>query len=236
MQWQAVFHLGARMARRNHLYLFAWLCAVGLPGLLQVIAGQVQDVRDYLGEYYGVATLYMFFAMTFGFGTIFVSYYQANGYRRAGTLDLLRTSGLAPGAVLGGVFLQLQQVLVPPLVAALLGLFIYLRVSPPARGWLSGFSLADGLAFGLVLLLIQAVLGTVPLLGLFRRSEGLTLLSLLLVLPLNIMPLILQRWLRVSAGYIVLGLLGTLALALLAALWNLSRLWPPERLPQAGGR
>jgi hypothetical protein len=233
MQWQAVFRLGVRMAQRNHLYLFAWLCALVLPALLQVVAWQVPDIRDYVGEYFGVATLYIFFVLTFSCATIFVSYYQATGYRLAGTLDLLRTAGFSPGALLGGVFLQLQQVLGPPLLAFLAGLALYARLDGAARGWMGSLSLADMLGIGLLLALNQAILCALLLLGLLRRGELLALGSLLLVMPLNILPLVAQRWFHLPLPLLLAGMAALLAL-LLGGAWLLLRsLWPPERSPSS---
>jgi hypothetical protein len=68
----ALAHWAARSARVNHLYTFAWICALVLPAVLQYFAGTEEDIRDYLGEYYGLPTLYFFFSSTYGFATVFI--------------------------------------------------------------------------------------------------------------------------------------------------------------------
>jgi hypothetical protein len=229
VQWRAVFHLGQRMAWRNNLYLFAWLCAVALPVILQVIAGLTEDARVFLGDYFGFVSLYIFFAMTFGFATVFVSYYQVNGYRQAGTVDLLRTANFRPGAILLGAFLQLQAILIPPVLLFCTGMLVYLQFDTASWGWLRGATPRAALEFVLMLVLIQAALSALPLLGLFRRAEWLGLAGMLVVLPLNLVPLFVSRS---RSGTLLPGLLVLAALAgllLLAGWWRLSRLWPPLR-------
>jgi hypothetical protein len=223
MQWRAVYNLGRRMAQRNNLVLFAWLCGVMLPLILQVLAGVTEDVRQYLDNYYGLPSLYIFFVMCYGFATIFVSYYQANGYRKAGTLDLLRVARFEPLAVLAGAFLQLQALLVPPLLAFLAGITLYAVLVPAARSWFGSLGLLEVAVFALLQALVQAVLCSIPLVSLFRRGEVLALLSMLLVMPVNALPLL---TLRLNAA-IVLAVMLAMLCALLGLAWfNLRSMWP----------
>jgi hypothetical protein len=79
----AIVKLADRSARRNHLYLFAWLCALAVPAGLQLLASTIDEVREYLAYYHGPISLYMFFAMTYGFATVFVSYTSSAGCAKA---------------------------------------------------------------------------------------------------------------------------------------------------------
>src|SRR5690349_12616431 len=108
--------MGRRMALRNNLYLFAWLCAIGLPLGLQLMSWLNEDVRDYLGNYFGIFSLYIYFTMTYGIAAVFVGYYQTSSFRRAGTLDMLRISQMRPSEMLAGVFASLELVLLPPML------------------------------------------------------------------------------------------------------------------------
>jgi hypothetical protein len=217
------------MAVHNNLFLFAWLCAVILPIVLQVIAGLTGDVRDYLGDLYGVPTLYMLFTMTYGFATVFISYYQASNYRKAGTLDLLRVASFSPGQVLGGVFAQLQVILGPPVLVFCGGLLIYGQFDGTSRGWLRDLTMIEGVFVALLLLLIQAMLSAIPLLGLFRRGEVLALACLPVVLPLNVAPMFITQSRGFSGAITLAALLAALAIVLCGAWFRLSRFWPPHR-------
>jgi hypothetical protein len=228
VQWQAVYRLGQRMAQRNNLILFAWLCAIVLPAVLQLIAGLNEDVRSFLDTYYGLPSLYIFFVMCYGFATIFVSYYQANGYRKAGTLDLLRAANFSPLAVLAGAFLQLQTVLVAPLLTFVAVVGIYAALDPQARSPFGRVTVGDLLVFAVLQLLVQAVLASIPLASLFRRGELVALLSMLLVMPLNALPVL---TLRFNAVHVLAGILLLLLILLLLAYNNLRVLWPAQRRP-----
>jgi hypothetical protein len=233
MQWQAVFILGQRMAVRNNLVLFAWLCGLGLPVILQVLSGLTEDVRSYLDSYYGIPSLYIYFVMCFGFATIFVSYYQANGYRKAGTLDLLRVANFNPLAVLVGAFLQLQRMLIPPLLAFLLGILVYAATVPSARSWFESIGILEVLIFALLQILTQAVLCSIPLASLFRRGELLALLSMMLVMPVNALPLLILRFNAVA----VIGAMLLLLLLLLTISWlNLRSMWPARAAPSSAAQ
>ena len=221
------------MARRNNLFLFAWLCAVALPIALQLIAGTVEEVRTYLADYYGAFTLYMLFTLTYGFATVFVCYYQITSYDKAGTLDLLRVSGIDPREVVLGAFLQLQTILAPPVVGFALIMLGYLLLEP-REGQLHGIGgplLAGG---GMVMLLTQALLGALMCTGLYRRAAPLALVCALLVLPLNVSPVVVLYALHVSWYLFLLSLLAALGVLLLVANRNLAALWPPQRMPRRG--
>lgn len=233
MQWQAVFHLGQRMAVRNNLIIFAWLCGVGLPLILQVLAGITEDVRDYLDSYYGIPSLYIFFVMCYGFATIFVSYYQANGYRKAGTLDLLRVANFDPLAVLAGAFLQLQQMLIPPLLAFLLGILVYALLIPSSRSWFDSIGFLEMLVFTLLQIITQAVLCCIPLVSLFRRGEMLALMSMILVMPVNALPLLILRF---NAALVIGIMLSLLGLLLFVAWLNLRSMWPARIRPSSSAQ
>jgi hypothetical protein len=230
MQWRAVFHLGQRMAWRNNLFLFAWLCALVVPLVLQLIAGLVEEFRHELAGWYGVPSLYMLFTMTYGFATVFISYYQASGYRKAGTIDLLRVASFRPAAVLWGAFWQLQVILGPPVIAFCAGLVIYAQFDKLGPGWLRELRPLDALAVLVLLLLIQALLSSIPLTGLFKRGEILALVCLPVVLPLNLAPMFLSQS-RGWAGLVALStMLGLLLLTLGGAWLRLQRMWPPQRI------
>jgi len=218
------------MAARNNLYLFAWLCAIALPLALQWLVGANEDVRNYVGDYYGPFTLYMLFTMTYGFATVFTAYYQISGYRQAGTLDLLRLTSIRPIEVVGGAFLQLEHVLVPPVIAFALLFIGYMLISPEreqARGF--GWQLISSGA--MIVLFNQAILVAFLMVGLYRRTAMPALIATVLVLPLNSLPVALVYALHVPAWLFLLILIGVLALLLAAAVYSVGRLWPPQRMP-----
>jgi hypothetical protein len=226
------------MAGRNNLYLFAWLCAVVLPLALQWISSALPEVKDYLGYYYGWFSLYMFFALTYSFGTVFVSFYQISGYHKAGTLDLLRVSGISPRDVLLGAFLQLELILAPPLAGFALVLLAY-------GAWTAFIGTGDEPAFAglswdmiiggaLMMLVNQALLGALQCLGLYRREAPLALASALLVLPFNALPVLAIMVLHLPVLIFVLLMLIVLTLVLWAAERNLARLWPPQATVRRG--
>jgi hypothetical protein len=179
------------MASRNNLNTFAWVCALVLPFGLQLIAGFQEDVRDYLGGYYGPFTLYFFFVMTYGLATIFVSFYQLSGYRRQGTLDMLRITQTSPGELLRDVYLQLQRVLLPPILGFGIAFVIYTLASTERDTimGLGGTTLAGGV---LNVVLTEMLLCALMCLGLLRSEGPLALLATLFVLPLNIFPIALM--------------------------------------------
>jgi hypothetical protein len=231
--WRAVIKHGRRMAGRNNLYIFAWLCAVVLPAVLQWLSGQVVEVRDYLGSYYGWFSLYMFFALTYGFGVVFVAYYQVSGYHKAGTLDLLRVSGIRPREVLSGVFLQLQMILIPPLLGFALVLVGYslvvsllsLTQEQPLAG-LGGGLVVGGAA---VMLFNQALLCAWQLLGLYRREAPFALASAVVLVPLlNAGPVIAFMVLHVPIPVYILMMLVLLGLLLWVGEFSLARMWPAQ--------
>ena len=226
------------MAGRNNLYLFAWLCAVALPLALQWLSGSLPEVVDYLGNYYGWFSLYMFFALTYGFGVVFVSFYQISSYHKAGTLDLLRVSGIRPWEVLLGAFMQLELILVPPLlgfalVLAAYGLgasFLGSAAEQPLRGISGGIAVGGALS----MLLNQALLAAWQCLGLFRREAPLALSGALFVLPLNALPVVMIMVLHAPVIVLVLMMLALLALLLWIAERGLARLWPPQAAVRKG--
>ncbi|GEM_PF-1993068 len=224
--------LGAKMAGRNHLYLFAWLCATAVPVALQVIAGVTEEVRDYLAYYYGPLSLFMFFAMTYGFAAVFVGYYLVGGYRRKGSLDCLRVARIRPWEIVIGAFLAMQRVLVPPLVVFALGFGAYLFALPE-----EGFIARDPwLILGFVLLFAcnEAIVCGLLLTGLFRRESIAALLAAALSLVLNILPVTLVYMLGWPVWAFGLMLLGILAGLLALATAMVGRLWPAQRMPLRG--
>jgi hypothetical protein len=227
MPWRGIAMLGRKMARRNHLYLFAWLCALGVPLGLQALAGAIEDIRDYLDMYYGPLSLYMCFTLAYGFASVFVAYYQAGAYRRAGALDLLRLTGATPAQAVLGVYYQIEHVLLPPLLAFLVLFFAYIQFISPDR-FLRDAPWWQVLAFALVLLLNQALLAALQLTALFRREETAALVCAVLVLPLNAGMLVFTMILRLP-GWAYLALLMAALAGLLALAWrNVRSLWPAQ--------
>ncbi|MCC7477776.1 hypothetical protein IT575_04895 [bacterium] len=231
----ALAGLARRMARVNNLYLFAWICALALPLGLQLLVSNVDDVRDYLGEYLGLPTMFFFFVSVYGFTTIFVAYYELSGLRRAGTLDMLRISRLRPAELVSGLFLQLQGLLAPPVVAFLALLGAYAFLVEPQRSAQGGLLLPASLVLGaaLSILLNQAILCAILLTGLFRNEAIMALLALLAAGILNLSPMLIfftsmPWWLYFLAQLALLGLL------LWTAQSNLSRLWPAQMLQRKG--
>lgn len=224
--------LGAKMAGRNHLYLFAWLCALALPVALQVIAGVTEEVRDYLAYYFGPVSLFMFFAMTYGFAAVFVGYYLVGGYRRKGSLDCLRVARIRPWEVVAGAFLAMQRVLVPPLVVFAIGFGVYLFALPE-----EGFITRDPwlvAGVGLLFLANESIVCALLLTGLFRRESIAALLAAVLSLLLNILPVTLVYMLGWPIWAFALMLLGILAGLLMLASAMVGRLWPPQRMLRRG--
>jgi hypothetical protein len=219
--------LAGRIARRNHLYLFAWLCALALPLGLQLLSGSIEEVRDYLDYYYGALSLWMFFSMTFGFATVFCSYYLVSSYRRSGTLDLLRVSGVTPWDVVSGIYLQILKILIPPMLA-----FAVLYACYSAIGQQASFgrdiSTVQIASFALSMLVNMSLLAVLPCLVVYREEGPLALLALMAVLPVNAGPIIFLYVLHWPAPVYLLMLAGLLAGWLALSTWNLGRLWPPQ--------
>ena len=215
------------MARRNNLYLFAWLCAIVLPLGLQWMAGSMEDVRDYLSYYYGPLSLWMFFSLTYGFATVFVSYYLVSGYRRAGTLDLLRVSGLKPWQVSGGIFAQTQLVLVPPILGFAV-LYTGYLLTQDLQSFLGEARWSQIAGFAISMLLNELLLAAIPCLVIYRREGLVALVALLFVPAANALPIVLLYALHWPL-WIYLPLLVAIIAGLLAlSTWNLARLWPPQ--------
>lgn len=221
------------MAVRNNLFLFAWLCATAVPVALQVLAGANADARAYLDTYYGGISLYMFFAMTYGFAAVFVAYYQVSSYHRAGTLDLLRVSGIDPRDVLLGVFLQLELILVPPLLgfAALFG--AYVSYFSPDREQFAAFSVLLLVGGGVMMLFNQALLAALFCTALYRQEAALLLPAAVLAAVLNLAS-VLTYVMHVPVWLYLLLLTAALALLLHIGQANLARLWPPQTAPRKG--
>lgn len=227
MEIDGILKMGRRMAARNNLYLFAWLCAIGLPLGLQLLSWVNEDVRIYLGNYFGVFSLYIYFTMTYGIATVFVGYYQTSSFRRAGTLDMLRISRMRPLEVLSGVFLSLEQVLIPPLLTAVLAMLGYLLVAGVDMGQ-ARLGWFDVLGALLMQGLNQLVLCLLSLQGLLRNEAPFGLLAFMLVLPLNTLPVVLIYVLHLPQWVYLLTLLLGLAALMYSALLRVSRLWPPR--------
>jgi hypothetical protein len=230
MTWRAIALLGRRMARRNYLYLFAWLCALAVPLGLQALAGTVDEARDSLAGYYGAMSLYMFFALTYGFASVFVAYYQTGAYRRAGALDILRLTQASPAQIVLGAFYQLEHILLPPQLAFMLLFLSYIEFFSADR-FLRDAGLLQIIAFALVMVLNQALLAAIQLIALFRREETFALLCAVLVLPLNAGMIAVTMIFHVP-GWAYLLILAAAAAGALALAWLYVRaLWPPQLAP-----
>lgn len=219
-----------RHARRNYLYLFAWLCAVVLPAVLQVVAGIQEEMRYSLGPYYGAISLYLSFVMTYGFGTVFVSYYAITVLRKAGTLDILRISRVQPWEVVTGVFLVLQRVLLPPLLVFLPGFLAYTRWFE-ADGFLSGESIWLLLGMALVIVLNEIILTGIVCLGLFRDEAPWALISAVAMLVLTALPIILMWIFRWPVWAFAVLMLGITSLIWYAAILRVAALWRAQVQP-----
>ena len=219
-----------RTARSNNLYIFAWVAALGLPWGMQLLAGSNDDVQSFMAGYYGSLSLFMFFGLTFGFSTVFVTFYIASSLRRAGTLDMLRVSGITPREVVLGYFWQLQWILVPPALGFMLVFAVYAALSSSSREvWTFGWQAIVGGAVSF--LLSQAGLTALMGVMLFRREYLWSLLLLLLVLPVNFTPVILAYVLQLPMALVLLIYISLVAAALALAVRNVARLWPPSRNP-----
>jgi len=224
----AVIRLGARMARRNNLYLFAWLCALVLPLALQWMAGAMEDVRSYLDIYYGPLSMWMFFSLTYGFGTVFVGYYLVSGYRRAGTLDLLRVSEVRPWQLAAGIFLQLQIVLVPPILGFAV-LFLVYATRTDFQSYMQGATWPQIAGFALAMMFNEALLAAIPCLVIYRREGVVALLAALLVPAVNAMPIVFLYVLHWAVWKYVGMMLGLIAVLLAFSVWNVARMWPAQK-------
>ena len=227
----AVISLGRRLAWRNYLYLFAWLCALVVPLGMHLLSGLIEEVRIYLAYYYGPMSLYMYFAMTYGFGAVFVSYYLASGFRKAGTLDMLRVSGVRPWEMVTGVLLQLQLTLVPPLLVFALGFFLYVLLGGQTA-LLGDVGIGVLVGMAAVMLINELILATIPCLGLFRQGAGWALVGAVMVLPLNTLPVLVLFVADWPIWTYVLIELGLAALLYSGCIMLVSRLWPPQRMPR----
>lgn len=218
---RGVMALGRRMARRNNLYLFAWICAVFLPAALQMLAGGMEEVRDYLGNYFGVLSLYIFFTMTVGIGASFSAYYLLSCYRRTGSLDLLRISRLSPATALAGAFAEQLRILFPPILLSSAGMSVFAGIAARSGGF--GWEQMLG-AFALESLNIL-VICAIAALGFMRNEAPWAVLAFLLVLPLNTLPVLLIFVRKVPAPLYIAGELLLLALLALAALLRIAQVW-----------
>jgi hypothetical protein len=216
------------MARRNNLYLFAWLCALVLPLALQWMAGAMEDVRSYLDFYYGPLSLWMFFSLTYGFGTVFVGYYLVSGYRRAGTLDLLRVSEVKPWQLAAGIYLQLQIVLIPPILG-FAALFLAYALRTDLRSFMQDATWPQIAGFALAMVFNEALLAALPCLVIYRREGFIALIAGLLVPVVNAMPIIFLYVLHWAVWQYVAMVLGLLAILLALSAWNVGRMWPPQQ-------
>lgn len=228
MTWRAIALLGRRMARRNYLYLFAWLCAIAVPAGLQLAAGTIEDIRTWLSYYYGPVSLYMFFAMTYGFGTVFVAYYQVGAFRRTGSLDSLRVAQVSPGQVVAGVFYQLEHILLVPQLAFMAGFGVYAMLFA-GDSFISDLRWYEFTFFALVIVLNQMLLAAIQATALFRREESAALINALLVLPLNTGVVIVSFILGLPAWAYVLVQAGIVLGLLALARQRVAALWPPQR-------
>jgi hypothetical protein len=225
---QALFKLGQRMAARNNIFAFAWICATVLPVALQLIAGVQEEVRMYLDSYYGPFTLYFFFTMTYGFAAVFVSYYQISGYRKPASLDLLRVTRLRPVEVVAGIMLQLQAILLPPVVGFAIGFVIYMLWWPEFGGQIRGLGGQTILGATLGTLLNQVLLSGVVMLGLLRNEAAATLPAVLLVSILNLLPIAFLVWFDWPLWLYALLMLACCALLFWVAVIRLAELWPAQ--------
>ena len=228
----AVMKLAGRYAWRNHMYLFVWLCAVVLPAALQLVAGVHDETRDYLGYYYGGISLYMFFVMTYSFGTVFVAYYVVGGMRKAGTLDVLRVSRIRPWEVVTGLFLVLQRVLLPPLLVFLPGILIYTRWFV-SDGFLANEPLSLILGMALIIVLNEIIITGVVCLGLFRNEAPWALVAVVMAVLLIVLPVTtiwVMRWPVWAFAVMILGIAGLVwgaAILRVASLWR-AQVQPPR--------
>lgn len=227
-----MFKHGERMAVRNHLFLFAWLCATAVPVALQALAGASEDARAFLDTYYGGISLYMFFAMAYGFAAVFVAFYQVSSYHRAGTLDLLRLSGIGPRDVLLGVFLQLELILVPPLLGFAALFAAYVNYLSPDREQLASFGVLLLIGGGVMMLFNQALLAALFCTALYRQEAALILPAVLLAAALNLTSVF--AYVLHALWLYLLILTAALVLLLCISQANLARLWPPQTAPRKG--
>lgn len=221
-----------RIAARNNLYLFAWLTAIAMPWALQWFVGTNDDILSYLGDYYGPLTLFMFFTLTYGFATVFTAYYVMGGLRGSGTLDSLRLSQLTPGEVVGGVFLQLERILIPPMLGFLASFALSVVLQPANREiFSSGWLALVGAAFGLVL--NQALLVALMLLALFRREHLWALFVGTFSMPLAVVPVVAIYIMHIPVAVYMVGMLCMVLAILAIARSSLARLWRAQGRPQA---
>ena len=222
--------LAARIARTNHLGLFIWICALILPAGLQLYAGMDDDVRSWLDAYYGAITLFFFFTLTFGFATVFATYYLLGGIRRSGSLEALKLSGVQPGEIVDSVALGMLRMLAPPMLLFYAGLIVYALIAD-RNGFIGQAGTWQLVAFALVQLLNSALLVLFLLQFLYRGSEFqsgiLGLAAGMLAMVLNMLPIVSIVILGLPAwGYLLL-VVATILLLRFSAIMNLKRLWRP---------
>jgi hypothetical protein len=167
--------------------------------------------------------------MTFGFAAIFISYYLAGYYRRAGTLDMLRVTRLEPRELLSGVGIVILRMIGPPLGTFFL-VFISYAMLVDRYSFLADEPWWVFVGLALVSFTNNLILATIPLLGFYRLEAPWSLLATIIVLPLNTLPVILVYMLEVPAALYFLGLVVLLATVLVGAWLLIRSLWPPRHV------
>jgi len=82
---------------------------------------------------------------------------------------------------------------------------------------------------GLVILLTELILSSLPVLGLFRQEAALALIASILVLPLNAAPIIILYALGMPLWAFLLIMIGLAGLVIGGSMLMTARLWPPQQ-------
>ena len=170
--------LFTRWSRRASYPLFAWLCIVGLPVMLNILAGVNDDFRSSLGEYYGPISLFLMFQFSLGFTTFFLCTMLVTSVGRSGLIEELRLSRLGPRDLLHSLLRLMLQLLWPPALCFLLIIVAYMLYRSNGTVLLRQLYLDRAVLF--IGLLALAQLGTILtiMLGLGRNVFWYVLLAL----------------------------------------------------------
>ncbi len=225
---QSLQLLFARWSRSGSYPAFAWLCILALPLVLNLLAGINTEFRASLGEYYGLISLFLMFQFSLGFACLFLTTMLVTSVGRSELIDQLRLTATGPAELLGSLLLQLIRLIGPPTLAFFMMVAIWMFLQTDQQLVLRMVSLERTLVFLVLLVLAQFGTMLTVLLGIGRNVFVFVICALVIQFLLTggviylLVARILPWWL------LPLIVLGLVAMLRGLAIYNLTRLWPPQ--------